>query len=55
MSTYIFSCKSDSSNEPIDKKEFKSKEDAILYWSQIKQLTVQQFNELYVVSKFHKG
>jgi hypothetical protein len=54
MKTYILTHKSDASNEPINKKDFESLEEAILYWSYIKKLNLEIFNRIYEVSRFYK-
>ena len=54
MKTYILTYKLDTSNEPITKKNFESLEEAILYWSYIKKLSVEDFNRIYEVSRFYK-
>ena len=54
MKTYVLTHKSDATNEPINKKSFESLEEATLYWSHIKKLSVEDFNRLYEVSRFYK-
>ncbi len=54
MNAYILTYKSDATNEPINRKNFESLEEAIFYWSYIKKLTIKDFNKIYEVSRFYK-
>ena len=51
MYKYAFYSKSDINKELISKKDFNSEEEAVLFWSALKQLNISDFVKIYEVIK----